>query len=136
MQLISTLAILPILLIALGSVYFIGRAIGIEAKPHSFSSIDGLRGFLALFLFIHHATLWYYMSQRHQWGLIPHPLFDHFGSTSVAFFFYDHRFLIFFQIDRGKLKKDGLAKTLCFQGAEDHAALPTCNVLPFPPGCH
>jgi peptidoglycan/LPS O-acetylase OafA/YrhL len=95
MQLISNLAIVPILLIALGFVYPAARAIGVEAKPHRYSSIDGFRGFLALFVFIHHASIWFYLTHFHRWGYIPSPLFNQFGSTSVAFFFMITAFLFF-----------------------------------------
>lgn len=95
MQLVSNLVILPILLIALGLVYPIANSIGIEAKPHRFSSIDGLRGFLAFFVFIHHASIWFYLTHFHRWGQVPSHLFNQFGSTSVAFFFMITAFLFF-----------------------------------------
>jgi peptidoglycan/LPS O-acetylase OafA/YrhL len=95
MPLISNLAILPVLLIALGLVYPIARGIGIEAIPHRYSSIDGLRGFLALFVFLHHASIWFYVTHYHRWGQIPSYLYDQFGSTSVAFFFMITAFLFF-----------------------------------------
>jgi len=93
MQLISNLFIFPILLIAAALAFSIARVIGIQSKPHRYSSIDGLRGFLALFVFMHHASIWYYLTHRHQWGLVPNIWFYHFGPTSVAFFFMITAFL-------------------------------------------
>src|SRR5579872_6442540 len=95
MRLIFNLAIPLILLTALGLVYLIARGMGIEAKRHRYSSIDGLRGFLALFVFIHHASIWYFLPHIHRWGYTPYDLFNQFGSTSVAFFFMITAFLFF-----------------------------------------
>lgn len=67
----------------------------IEAPKHRYSSIDGLRGFLAMFVFLHHSAIWFYFSHMHEWSHIPSDLFNQFGSTSVAFFFMITAFLFF-----------------------------------------
>src|SRR5882762_7259719 len=94
-DLISKLFIFPILLIALGTICLISRFLGIDAPKHKYSAIDGIRAFLAMFVFLHHSSIWYYFSHIHRWSMIPSDLFNHFGSTSVAFFFMITAFLFF-----------------------------------------
>jgi peptidoglycan/LPS O-acetylase OafA/YrhL len=95
MDLVSKLFILPILLIALGTIWFLAKKMGIEAPKHRYAPIDGLRGFLSMFVFIHHSGMWYYFIHVHEWSHIPSSLFKHFGSTSVALFFMITAFLFF-----------------------------------------
>jgi peptidoglycan/LPS O-acetylase OafA/YrhL len=95
MELISTLFVIPILILVLGCIAIVAPIVGIEAPNHRYSSIDGLRGFLAILVFLHHSSSWYYFTRSHQWGIIPSGLFNHFGSTSVAMFFMITAFLFF-----------------------------------------
>jgi peptidoglycan/LPS O-acetylase OafA/YrhL len=95
MDLISKLFVLPILLLALGTMWIVAPIIGIEAPKHRYAAIDGLRGFLALFVFLHHASSWYYFARIHEWSIIPSSLYNQFGSTSVAMFFMITAFLFF-----------------------------------------
>lgn len=95
MDLISKLFVLPILLLALGTISFVAPIIGIEAPKHRYVAIDGIRGFLAMFVFLHHSSSWYYFARIHQWSIIPNSLYNQFGSTSVAVFFMITSFLFF-----------------------------------------
>jgi len=52
-----------------------------------FTSIDGLRGYLAFFVFLHHAVIWYYYLHTSVWEAPPSNLYNHFGQSSVAMFF-------------------------------------------------
>lgn len=58
-----------------------------------FASIDGIRGFLALAVFIHHGSIWYYYARNGGWTLPPSRLYTQFGQTSVALFFMITAFL-------------------------------------------
>ncbi len=60
-----------------------------------YNSIDGMRGYLALFVFLHHAAIWFYYFKTKNWTDPPLPLFDHFGKTSVSLFFMITSFLFF-----------------------------------------
>jgi peptidoglycan/LPS O-acetylase OafA/YrhL len=71
------------------------RILGIGYQRHRYTSIDGLRGFLAMFVFLHHSTVWYFFLRTHQWGSPPSYLYSHFGPTSVAIFFMITAFLFF-----------------------------------------
>ena len=68
-------------------------------------SIDGLRGFLALGVFIHHAAIWHQYLQIRNWDSPKSNLFSHFGQTSVAFFFMITAFLFISKLLNSKNKK-------------------------------
>jgi uncharacterized membrane protein len=61
--------------------YIIGKAL---AKNHQFSyldarhnrlgAIDGLRGYLAIFVFFHHVVVTYYWKRDGYWGYPPEPV--------------------------------------------------------------
>lgn len=55
--------------------------------------IDGLRGFLALFVLLHHAGIWWFYLHEGRWAVPPSHLFTHFGQASVACFFMITAFL-------------------------------------------
>ena len=51
--------ILPIILVALTTIYLMSRVLDIGGPAHRFAPIDGLRGFLAIMVFMHHSAFWY-----------------------------------------------------------------------------
>ncbi|MFC0781164.1 acyltransferase family protein [Flavobacterium sp. HJSW_4] len=55
-------------------------------------SVDGLRGFLAISVFISHSSTWYQYIQEGKWISLSN-LYSQLGSTSVAFFFMISSFL-------------------------------------------
>ncbi len=58
-------------------------------------AIDGLRGYLAVFVFFHHGAIWYYYAKNEGWNNPPSNLFNHFGQTSVLLFFMITGFLFY-----------------------------------------
>ena len=58
-----------------------------------YSSLDGLRGFLALAVFFHHYLITYYWKQTDTWTNPPNELFENFGRVGVALFFMITGFL-------------------------------------------
>lgn len=60
---------------------------------HRYSTIDGLRGYLGFFVFIHHSCIWYFYLQTGRWELPPSNLYIQFGQSSVALFFMVTSFL-------------------------------------------
>lgn len=74
-----------------------GYLINLKAKTKKsnarFETIDGLRGFLALAVFIHHSTIWHQFIHEGTWRLPDSNLYIHFGETSVALFFMITSFL-------------------------------------------
>ena len=65
------------------------------ASQGRFVAIDGLRGYLAFFVFLHHASIWYFYTHTGQWEKPHSNLYTHFGQTSVALFFMITAFLFF-----------------------------------------
>ena len=70
-----------------------------------YESIDGLRGFLALGVFIHHGAIWHQYLQTNRWDSPKSNLLSHLGQTSVAFFFMITAFLFISKLVNAKDKK-------------------------------
>lgn len=94
-------SIVPALLViaaALATIAFCGRLVAPPERRDRYASIDGLRGYLALFVFLHHACVWYFYLQVGRWEVPPSSLYTHFGQSSVALFFMITGFLFFTKI--------------------------------------
>jgi len=62
-------------------------------KQEKYSSIDGLRGYLALSVFIHHSSIWFYYAQSNQWVAPPSNTYNNVGQAGVILFFMITAFL-------------------------------------------
>jgi peptidoglycan/LPS O-acetylase OafA/YrhL len=82
-----------IYVIAFLSAWLIHRLVKFPAANHRFYTIDGLRGFLSLGVFIYHAAIWQAYLQTGSWQGPPTRLLTHFGQISVIFFFMITSFL-------------------------------------------
>lgn len=58
-----------------------------------YQAIDGLRGFLAIGVFIHHITVSFFFLQNGRWEAPPSQLYAHLGKTCVILFFMVTAFL-------------------------------------------
>lgn len=89
-------------LVALLTTYLISKI----QKPPSINdrsvTVDGLRGYLAFFVFLHHASIWFLYLKTGEWVLPNTHLYAHFGQSSVALFFMITGFLFFRKILDGK----------------------------------
>ena len=92
------------LALALGISALFQMGIGAPKVQGRFVSIDGLRGYLAFFVFLHHSSIWYFYLRKGVWEVPPSNLFTHFGQSSVALFFMITGFLFFHKILEGKRK--------------------------------
>lgn len=107
---ISALPAIAIVFLALGLAYFFDRFVAfkgtatsqhlapLQAATHTSitsrnASIDGMRGLLALFVFLHHASIWYFSLNTGQWMIPPSYFYTHLGQSSVALFFMITAFL-------------------------------------------
>ncbi|MBY0379044.1 MAG: acyltransferase, partial [Burkholderiales bacterium] len=79
---------------------------------HQFSSIDGLRGYLALFVFIHHSGFWFNYSKTKSW-VIGDSLYLSFGHTSVCLFFMLSGFLFGYKLLEAREKPIDWLKLFC-----------------------
>lgn len=84
---------LIILIIALVTGYIIKLNYKIVPVVGRYESIDGMRGFLALGVFIHHSSIWHQYVQFGYWAAPNSNLYNQFGQTSVSLFFMITSFL-------------------------------------------
>lgn len=84
---------LIIFIIAYITAYVIQLKTKLAYITDRYETIDSLRGFLAIGVFISHASIWYQYIQTNVWDLPPSNLYAQFGQTGVAFFFMITSFL-------------------------------------------
>lgn len=75
------------------AVKVVNQIIPLSIVPVKHPEIDGLRGYLALFVFLHHSYIWRVFIRTNKWEEPDSNLFNHFGQTSVVFFFIITAFL-------------------------------------------
>ena len=101
---VSPYPALGILVLVLTCSHFIARSESATPVPDRFASIDGLRGFLAFFVFLYHSAIWYFYARTGQWGRPPSNLYTHFGHASIAMFFMITAFLFWSKLIDGREK--------------------------------
>ena len=84
---------LLVLGIAVGSVWVIDRLFTIPIAADRLQSLDGLRGYLAGMVFIHHACIWYFFLRSGHWEKPASHFYTELGRASVALFFMITAFL-------------------------------------------
>lgn len=92
----NVVAILLTLLTCILIAYFFQRLkffSYIEDRDDRFSSIDGMRGFLAIFVFFHHFIITWYWKNTGYWSRPPEDYYQNFGKVGVAIFFMVTGFL-------------------------------------------
>ena len=107
MSLLTINGLLPpllIVLLALISATLLVRDTSANDQ-HKFASLDGLRGFLALMVFIHHSVFWFNYSHTGNWNGGPSTLYDSFGRASIALFFMLSGFLFTYKLLEGRTKE-------------------------------
>jgi len=80
-------------LVALAVSALLARTTPVATEQHRDATIDGLRGYLAFFVFVHHGAIWYYFVRTNEWVLPPSHLYTFLGQGSVAMFFMITAFL-------------------------------------------
>jgi peptidoglycan/LPS O-acetylase OafA/YrhL len=88
------------------TVFFVANLKAVTPLPQGrFTSIDGLRGYLAFFVFLHHASIWYFYIHTGTWRAPESHLYNHLGKGSVSMFFMITSFLFYTKIldTRGKI---------------------------------
>lgn len=84
---------LIVILITFITGYVISLKYKLKTSPTRFETIDGLRGFLAICVFIHHSNVWYKYLHTGNWVAPNSNLFNQLGQTGVTFFFMISSFL-------------------------------------------
>ena len=93
-------SLLP-LSVALGFSWLLVKRYGAPAASGRFAAIDGLRGFLAFFVFLHHAMVMYFYLRTGHWEIPISHLYNHFGRSSVSLFFMITAFLFYSKLIEG-----------------------------------
>lgn len=92
------------LLLALGTATLLPdiRPQGAASTPR-YSSIDGLRGYLAFAVFLSHSSIWYFYLRSGRWDLPPSGFYTHLGQSSVTLFFMITGFLFWSKLLDGRV---------------------------------
>ena len=100
----SPLGALGALPIALLTVYLLQQRFGAPPPPRRFATLDGLRGYAALLVYLHHTAIWFFFARTGVWALPPTRLYIHFGQSSVAIFFMITGFLFWSKLIDGRAR--------------------------------
>lgn len=94
------------LLVALLALWCAGRfvRVGDTVLGHRYAALDGLRGLLAIGVFLHHVVFWYPYAQGGAWAASASRLYMGFGRASVMMFFMITAFLFFSRLLDGRKK--------------------------------
>ncbi len=79
--------------VAFATAYLLKPKSNVHFITNNYETIDGLRGFLALGVFIHHAAVWEQYLQTGEWKTPPTNLYAQLGETNVSLFFMITSFL-------------------------------------------
>lgn len=104
MNAVSPLAAVIAIGVAFMTSMLLAKRFGSPPAQGRYSSIDGLRGYLAYFVFLHHSCIWYFYLRTGKWELPPSNLYTHFGQSAVALFFMITGFLFFSKLIDGRTK--------------------------------
>jgi peptidoglycan/LPS O-acetylase OafA/YrhL len=73
--------------------WMLSRLFRLEATGARVSTLDGLRGYAAVAVMIHHSAIWHRYLGGGGWDSVGAPLYDHAGSIAVSLFFMVTGFL-------------------------------------------
>ncbi|MEM5450510.1 acyltransferase family protein [Paraburkholderia guartelaensis] len=89
----SPLPVFAAVLLALATARVLIWRFGAPNAAGRFATIDGLRGYLAFFVFLHHSCIWYYYIRTSQFDSPPSNFMANIGRASVSLFFMITGFL-------------------------------------------
>jgi len=101
----SPVFVIILIILALLVTKLISAVFKIELKTVKYECIDGLRGYLAFFVFIHHSSVYYFFLKAKNWDVPPSNIYTHLGQTSVSMFFMITGFLFFSKLIDSKTRK-------------------------------
>ncbi len=94
-------------LLALLTMHFLRRWLPGTAAAGRRETLDGIRGFLAIGVFLHHGMVWWQYLRTGKWVVPSSRLFVHLGQASVMLFFMTTGFLFFTKLIEGRTKPVG-----------------------------
>jgi peptidoglycan/LPS O-acetylase OafA/YrhL len=101
-----------VLVIALACAQFFVKNLA-STQSHEFASIDGLRGLLALGVFLHHIVYFYSYATNGTWNFYSSDLYVNFGQASVSMFFMLTGFLFSLKLIDGRAREIDWLKLYC-----------------------
>lgn len=105
MDLLSPLPAVLCLLVALATASVLAKRYGKPLVHERYASLDGLRGYMAVFVFLHHSAMWSFYLQTNRWTVLPSNFYMHLGQSSVAMFFMITGFLFFSKLIGGRARQ-------------------------------
>ncbi|SDC25240.1 acyltransferase family protein [Paraburkholderia lycopersici] len=100
----NPVSVIVALLLALATAKVLIRQFGAPDTQGRFATIDGLRGYLALLVFLHHSCIWYFYLRTSAFESPPSNFFANIGRAGVALFFMITGFLFATKIIDAKTK--------------------------------
>lgn len=94
----SPIPVIVAFLLAIGTAHFLPSGLRLTAPGGRFATLDGLRGYLAIGVFVHHSRFWYFYVRSGVWTTPDSALYTHLGQSSVILFFMITGFLFFGKI--------------------------------------
>jgi peptidoglycan/LPS O-acetylase OafA/YrhL len=91
--------------IALGVAHLLVKRFGLPPAGGRFNTIDGLRGYLAFMVFLHHSSVWYSFVRTGRWLPPSSQIYALFGRGSVDVFFMITAFLFWSKLIDSRTKK-------------------------------
>lgn len=85
--------LIPVFFVLILTVIVINKLFKLDLAEVKYPEIDGIRGYLAFFVFLHHSYIWQQYILTKKWEEPKSHLFNHFGQTSVVLFFIITAFL-------------------------------------------
>lgn len=113
----SPMLIVAAIFAAIAILYFLDKIspLPIEGKGRNVN-IDGLRGYLAFLVFLHHSYIWHHFIKTNEWSLPSSHVFANAGQLPVMIFFMITGFLFFSKIiDSKKINWFSLYKSRIFR---------------------
>lgn len=98
----SLLPIFPVLAICLISLFLINQFVKIAPRTKGDFPLDGLRGYMAFTVFLHHSALYCNLLINGYWSVANMNTYAQFGQTSVFIFFMITGFLFFSKLLEAK----------------------------------
>jgi peptidoglycan/LPS O-acetylase OafA/YrhL len=105
MSFLNPIFALLIFFTAYTSAYLLNYKNRITVNKNRYESIDGLRGFLAIAVFIHHSSIWFQYLQINSWEIPKSKFYNQLGQISVSFFFMITVFLFISKLLNTKSEK-------------------------------
>ncbi|MCC6968480.1 MAG: acyltransferase [Nitrospira sp.] len=91
------------MIVALATAMFLPRAALQETSSTArYPSLDGLRGYLALAVFVSHSSIWYFYLRTGTWEVPPSNVYTQLGQGSVSLFFMITGFLFWSKLLDGR----------------------------------